>query len=81
MKYLLRDSLGFILELFPILFVIALLALVSVPIVAALDYKACANTGDIMAVHHEWRLFGGCYLERDGRMYPEDRWFDLESIE
>jgi hypothetical protein len=49
--------------------------------VALINSASCRNDGDVMGVRSEFRLFGGCYLSRDGQMLPRDRWFALESIE
>ena len=40
-------------------------------------HAGCANTAEVMGVDYEWRVFGGCFLELDGVMLPEDRWYYL----
>ena len=42
-----------------------------------LAYAECTNTADVMGVDYEWRVLGGCFLELDGEMLPEDRWYYL----
>lgn len=51
-----------------------------IALMAFASRKGCSNDGEMMGVRSEWRVFGGCYLERADQMLPRDRWFALEHI-
>jgi hypothetical protein len=40
----------------------------------AVSHAECVNTAEIVGTTYEWRVFGGCFLEFDGQMIPEDVW-------
>jgi len=40
----------------------------------AISKAECANTATVVGTNYEWRVFGGCFLEFDGQMVPEDVW-------